>query len=419
MEDMLLLEETPKLVLLAMYKIEYHLSKVDGKADKSFFVGCSLNSKAFRVFNSRTCIVEENLHIRFSESIPNVVGSGPDWLFDIDTLTRTIYYEPITGDLPFSQDPISYHDDESKPSSDDGKKVNEDLRKESDDNVNSTNNVNIGDNINKLPFDPNMPALEDISIFNFSSDHGDDDAMADMNILDTTIKKEVYVCQPPGFEDLDFFDRVYKIEKALYELHQAPRSWFTEVKTASTPMETQKPLLKDKDGEQVDVHMYRYLKGQPKYGLWYSKDFSFDLVAYTDNDYAGASLDMKSTTGGKAKKSVRLMMEKLFEMELELILVPQPSDPTDNVVNEVVHKELGDSLVRAATTASSLGAEQDIDALNGEEVFVARKNENVVEEVVNDAQVSTVATTVTITTEEITMAQALEALKTVGNYILS
>ncbi|GJY64445.1 hypothetical protein Tco_0465905 [Tanacetum coccineum] len=111
--------------------------------------------------------------------------------------------------------------------------------------------------------------------------------------------------------------------------------------SSSTPMETQKPLLKDEDGEEVDVHMYRlmigslmyltssrpdimfavcacaryqvnlkvshlhavkrifrYLKGQPKLGLWYPKDSSFDLVAYTDSDYAGASLDRKSTTGG-------------------------------------------------------------------------------------------------------------------------
>ncbi|GJS89663.1 putative ribonuclease H-like domain-containing protein [Tanacetum coccineum] len=71
---------------------------------------------------------------------------------------------------------------------------------------------------------------------------------------------------------------------------------FTKVKTASTPMETQKPLLKDEDGEEVDVHMYRYLKGQPKLGLWYSKDSPFDLVAYTDSYYAGASLDRTSTT---------------------------------------------------------------------------------------------------------------------------
>nr|GFA66720.1 retrovirus-related Pol polyprotein from transposon TNT 1-94 [Tanacetum cinerariifolium] len=68
------------------------------------------------------------------------------------------------------------------------------------------------------------------------------------------IKEEVYVCQPSGFEDPDFLDKVYKVEKALYGLHQAPRAWFTEVKNSSTPMETQKPLLKDEDGEEVDVH---------------------------------------------------------------------------------------------------------------------------------------------------------------------
>ncbi|GJS19149.1 uncharacterized mitochondrial protein-like protein, partial [Tanacetum coccineum] len=73
---------------------------------------------------------------------------------------------------------------------------------------------------------------------------------------------------------------------------------FIDVKAASTPMKTQKPLLKDEDGEEVDVHLYRYLKGQPKLGLWYPKDSPFDLVAYTDSDYAGASLDRKSTTGG-------------------------------------------------------------------------------------------------------------------------
>ncbi|GJW87524.1 putative ribonuclease H-like domain-containing protein [Tanacetum coccineum] len=110
------------------------------------------------------------------------------------------------------------------------------------------------------------------------------------------IEEEVYVCQPPGFEDPDFPDRVYKVEKALYGLHQAPRAWFTEVKTANTPMETQKPLLKDEDGEEVDVYIYRYLKGQPKLSLWYLKDSPFDLVAHTDSDYAGVSLDRKSTT---------------------------------------------------------------------------------------------------------------------------
>ncbi|GJZ06542.1 putative ribonuclease H-like domain-containing protein [Tanacetum coccineum] len=61
-----------------------HLGKFDGKADEGFFVGYSVNSKAFRVFNSRTRIVEETLHITFLENKPNVTGSGPEWLFDIN-----------------------------------------------------------------------------------------------------------------------------------------------------------------------------------------------------------------------------------------------------------------------------------------------------------------------------------------------
>ncbi|GJT13782.1 hypothetical protein Tco_0860824 [Tanacetum coccineum] len=111
-----------------------HLGKFDGKADKGFFVGYSLNSKAFRVFNSRTRIVEENLHIRFSESTPNAIGSGPDWLFDIDALTRIMNYEPIVAGTQSNgfADPKSSHDDVSKPSSDDGKKVDEDPRKDSE-----------------------------------------------------------------------------------------------------------------------------------------------------------------------------------------------------------------------------------------------------------------------------------------------
>nr|GEU76318.1 putative ribonuclease H-like domain-containing protein [Tanacetum cinerariifolium] len=74
-----------------------HLGKFDGKAAEGLLIGYLLNSKAFRVFNIRKRIVEENLHIRFSESTPNVVGSGPDWLFNIDALTRTMNYEPIVA----------------------------------------------------------------------------------------------------------------------------------------------------------------------------------------------------------------------------------------------------------------------------------------------------------------------------------
>ncbi|GJT90978.1 putative ribonuclease H-like domain-containing protein [Tanacetum coccineum] len=256
------------------------------------------------------------------------------------------------------------------------------------------------------------------------------------------IEEEVYVCQPPGFEDPDHPDKVYKVVKALYGLHQAPRAWYdtlatyllsngfqrgqidqtlfiksqqghillvqiyvddiifgstkkelcdefeklmkdkfqmssmgeltfflglqvqqrkkgifisqdkyvheilrkfnyTDVKSASTPTDLEKPLVKDADADDVDEHLYRsmigslmyltasrpdimfavcacarfqvspktshllavkrifrYLKGKPSLGLWYSKDSPLELVAYTDSDYAGATLDRKSTTGG-------------------------------------------------------------------------------------------------------------------------
>ncbi|GJZ34434.1 putative ribonuclease H-like domain-containing protein [Tanacetum coccineum] len=514
-----------------------HLGRFDGKADEGFFVGYSINSKAFRVFNSRTRIVEENMHVQFSENTSNIARSGPNWLFDIDALTNS-KSSPDAGFKPLG-------DDEKKVTGESGKKggdlskEDESNDQEQDDNVNSTNNINTAsdgnstNNVNvvsltvnaasievnlvgaktsiELLDDPNMPELEDII---YSDDDEDVGAEVDMNNLDafmlvspipTTrvhkdhpfskeqitktfkiallafyhkknpkrieairlflayasfkgfvvyqmdfkraflygkIEEEVYVYQPPGSEDLDFPDRVYKIEKVLYELHQAPRAWyetlstylldngfqrrkidktlfirrdkcdillvqvyaddiifgstkkslctefekmihkkfqmssmgelifflgmqvkqkndgifisqdkyvteilkkfgFTDIKTASTPMETQKLLLKDEDGEEVDVHLYRsmigslmyltssrpdimfivcacaryqvkskvshlhavkrifrFLKGQLKLGLWYPNDSPFDLVAYTDSDYAGASLDRKSTTGG-------------------------------------------------------------------------------------------------------------------------
>ncbi|GJY69145.1 putative ribonuclease H-like domain-containing protein [Tanacetum coccineum] len=74
-----------------------HLGKFDGKADEWFFVGYSTNSKAFRVFNSRTRIVEENLHVQFSENTPNIIGSGLNWLFYIDALTMSMNYKPVVA----------------------------------------------------------------------------------------------------------------------------------------------------------------------------------------------------------------------------------------------------------------------------------------------------------------------------------
>ncbi|GJY61299.1 putative reverse transcriptase, RNA-dependent DNA polymerase, partial [Tanacetum coccineum] len=116
------------------------------------------------------------------------------------------------------------------------------------------------------------------------------------------IEEEVYVCQPSGFEDPEFPDKVYK-------RGQIDMTLFIKRVKAITPMETSKPLLKDAEAEDVDVHLYRLMIGSLMY-LTASRpdimfvvcacDSPFNLEAYTDSDYAGASLDKKSTTGASS-----------------------------------------------------------------------------------------------------------------------
>ncbi|GJY25918.1 putative ribonuclease H-like domain-containing protein [Tanacetum coccineum] len=189
-----------------------HLGKFDGEVDEGFFVWYSINSKAFRVFNSRTRIVEENLHVQFSENTPNIAGSGPNWFFDIDALTNSMNYYILLplwpADLQFSKNSKSSPDAEFKPLGYNKKKVtkepgkeggdsNNDQEKE-DNNVNNTNNVNavsltvnaVGIEVNaigtktsiEVPDYPNMLELEDIF---YSDDDKDVGIEADMNNLNT------------------------------------------------------------------------------------------------------------------------------------------------------------------------------------------------------------------------------------------
>nr|GEU80340.1 putative ribonuclease H-like domain-containing protein [Tanacetum cinerariifolium] len=123
-----------------------HLGKFDVNADEELFVGYSLNSKVFIVFNNRTRIVEENLHIRFSKNIPNITGNGPNWLFDIDALTKSMNYKlVIAGNQSNDNTSTKACDDammmERRLMKIQDKKVNvKDQEKEY--NVNNTNNVN-------------------------------------------------------------------------------------------------------------------------------------------------------------------------------------------------------------------------------------------------------------------------------------
>ncbi|GJV51508.1 putative ribonuclease H-like domain-containing protein [Tanacetum coccineum] len=417
------------------------VGKFDGKSDEGFFVGYSLNSKAFRVYNIRTKKVEERLHIRFLEDKLIIVGTNSKNL--------------------------NANNDELQPSSDAEKKDDEGVNKESriDDQErpgnntqdvntagpsinNASTNVNTGSiNINIVSPIVTTALLEathadffgdetELDMRNITTiylvpstpntrihkDHSLDhvivepkkviqaltypswiEAMQDellhfklQRVLDLETRQgwlhrvytqeegidydEVfalvvrieairsYVYQPLGFEDLEFPNRVYKVEKILYGLHQAPRAWvkglqvtqkddgifisqdkfvdeilkkfgFLTVKTASTPMETSKPFLNDAKAKDGDVHLYRsmigslmylttsrpiimfvvcacarfqvtpkishlhavkrifrFLKGQPKLGLWYPKDSPFDLEAYTDSDYAGQQTIVSNST---------------------------------------------------------------------------------------------------------------------------
>ncbi|GKA46161.1 putative ribonuclease H-like domain-containing protein, partial [Tanacetum coccineum] len=324
-----------------------YLGKFDGKSDEGFFVGYSLNSKAFRVYNIRTRKVEENLHIRFLEDKPIIACDEPKWLFDIDVLTKSMNYVPVVagtntndsvdGSL-FDSSSKNASNDEPQPSSDVGKKDDEGVSQESgiDDQErpeNSTQYVNIdGPSINTASTNVNTGSLN-INIVSATvttapleathADFFDDETELDMSNITTTylvpstpntrihkdhsldhvigdvksgvyrnkkdergivirnkarlvaqgytqeegidydkvfvpvprieairpflayasfkdfvvcqmdvksaflyskIEEDIYVCQPPGFEDPEFPNRVYKVEKSLYGLHQAPRA---------------------------------------------------------------------------------------------------------------------------------------------------------------------------------------------------
>ncbi|GJS86324.1 putative ribonuclease H-like domain-containing protein [Tanacetum coccineum] len=225
-----------------------------------------------------------------------------------------------------------------------------------------------------------------------------------------------------GFKDPDHPDKVYKVVKALYGLHQAPRACqdkyvveilkkfnYTDVKPASTPVDLEKPLVKDGDADDVDVHLYRSMIGSLMYLIASRTDIMFadspfELVAYTDGDYARATQDRKSTIIGcqilgnrliswQCKKQTvvatstteaeyvaaanlltkgfdagrfQYLVSILFEGRLLMSICYQAwikGHVISTVVGDkAVHKELGNRMEMAATNTSSLEAEQDNDA---------------------------------------------------------
>ncbi|GJV19906.1 reverse transcriptase domain-containing protein [Tanacetum coccineum] len=416
------------------------LGKFDGKSNEGYLLEYSTSSKAFRVYNKRTKRVEENLHINFLKDQPNVTGTGPNWMFDLDFLTNSMNYIPVSVENQVNVDagtqdsyvagssgkdkgptqeyillPLQPHrtrilvedvalaahekpsetlDDATRQAFEKEKRNIASQKKVAQ--ATSTNILStvstattpyvsaastpIGTNAGEssfvylggkipinastlpnvdLPIDPNMLNLEDASdtlpndrIFNGAYDD-DEDLVEWIDFLPTWITPlltkvigtkwvfrnkrdersivvknkawliaqgfrqeegidydEVFALiarlRQLGFVDPAHPNKVYKVIKALYGLHQAPRAWYetlssflmengfrrgtidkilfikkkkSDIITATTPIESNKPLVKDEDGIDVDVHIYRSMIGSLMYLIASRPNIMFAVCA--------------------------------------------------------------------------------------------------------------------------------------------
>nr|GEV39987.1 retrovirus-related Pol polyprotein from transposon TNT 1-94 [Tanacetum cinerariifolium] len=358
------------------------LGKFDEKLDKGIFIGYSTISKAFRVYNIRTRKVEEKLHITFLKNKPMIIGGGPEWLFYIDALSKSINYAPVftgtnsndfackgasfdagqssmeTGSsqdyilMPLwkynslfysSSQALDGHNKDKHGPSQASKSDNQErpYAKSSTKTVNTIKPINTATSTYaKYTNDPPMPDLEDVGIFDDAYDDRDKGAEADYNNLETGHRQEEGIDYDEVFAPvaridaiklflvypsfMDFTVYQMDVKSAFFMALLKRRAWYetlstylldngfrrgtidktlfikqikddillvqvyvddiifgstNSVKSAITPMEKHKPLSNDAAGTGVDVHLYR-------------------VDSLSDSDYAGASLDRKSTTGG-------------------------------------------------------------------------------------------------------------------------
>ncbi|GJW87513.1 putative ribonuclease H-like domain-containing protein [Tanacetum coccineum] len=463
-----------------------HLGKFDGKSNDGFFVWYSLTNKAFRVYNIRTRKVEENLYIRFLEDKPIVLGNGPKWLFDIDSLTKSMNYVSIiagTNSNDFVGSEVSigeattsketntsqdYIDDEgvSKASGVDDQEIPE----RSTPNINATGpSINIAsinlrtgslhintisptvlttrsnrpqtvldifslrDNVTPEAINADLFGDEtemDMSNLNASyqvlttlntrihKDHSLDHVISNIQSGVQTrgmiksaneqgfsvllmkrkpqylsIEEEVYACQSPRFEDPNYPDKGYNVVKMSsmgkltfflglqvkqkedgifisqdkYVTGILKKFGFQDVRTTSTPMDIEKPLLKDSDDDDVDVHLYRSMIGSLVYLTSSRLDIMFACKKQTVVATSSTEAEYMAATSccGQDKQIEYLMLNALPLKHVKRgrdTKILQSSGPPVKVGDEVVHKELGDKMERAATTASRLEVEQDSDA---------------------------------------------------------
>nr|GEV20015.1 putative ribonuclease H-like domain-containing protein [Tanacetum cinerariifolium] len=483
-----------------------HLGKFDGKADEGYIVGYSISNKAYRVYNVPNKRVEETMNLRFLEEKPNVQGLGHEWYFDLDYLTDTLGTQDADSDSDCDEQVIivpsylSHSILRSEPKDTSGNEVDDSplhsankifqkelarLKGQAQQATSDAESLGLGipvptSNI-PVPAGVTMVSTNDVPVHTrsstdsffddepttrfpcpsdlgnhdpspgiFSSSSYDDAFGTALNNVASTMEARLVAQGHRQEEGIDYDEvfalvariEVYKVVKALYGLHQAPRAWYAtlstfllkhgyrrgiinktlflkknnrdiilvqvyvddiifgstkkawcdefealmkrefqmsamgeltfflglqvqqrpngifvnqdkyvqeilnkfdlaSVKMETTPYEAPKPKSKNEYDIDVNVHLYRsmigslmyltasrpdimfavsacsrnqvtpitlnleavkkifmYLKGQPKLGLWYPKESPLVLEAYSDNDYAGANNDRKSTTGG-------------------------------------------------------------------------------------------------------------------------
>nr|GEY22398.1 retrovirus-related Pol polyprotein from transposon TNT 1-94 [Tanacetum cinerariifolium] len=367
-----------------------HLGKFDAKGYEGYFVGYSLSSKAFRVFNKRTKKIKENLHVDFLENKSIEKGTGPNWLFDIDTLTNSMNYVPVVIAGTFSTNISGKKEDVHQAEQ---QEVNGD--KEVHDNNQNSNPTASSKVSTNDSFELASGSTVKTEVPTVSS-HVPTDSLSVPPVTSSVLKiifrggssfqEPLSLGNAVSFENWleDFFRdtsnavSLNEVEADLSNMETAiqvsptptlriqkdhPKSQI--IGPVDTPVQTihkTKDVLKNKKDErgivirnkarlvaqghtqaevidyeevfalvarieairlflayasymgftvyQMDVksaflhgtidkeRIFRYLKGNPKLGLWYPKESPFDLVAYSDSDYGGANQDRKSTTRG-------------------------------------------------------------------------------------------------------------------------
>ncbi|GJU37135.1 putative ribonuclease H-like domain-containing protein [Tanacetum coccineum] len=229
-----------------------HLGKFDGKSDEGFLVGYSLQSKAFRVYNLETKRVEENLHITFLENKPNVAGKGPTWLFDLDYLTDSMNYQPVRSENQANKHAGPQEANHNAGTEDNNDAGDSEIEVESAQDyfvlpiwssytstVKSSKAKNAGEEPYKHPdFKPIdkedqvfLDELERLKRQEKDANNAAEALRKEFAQETEDLLIQAGAAKTSSFVDPKFPKKVYKVEKALYGLHEAPKALYATLST--------------------------------------------------------------------------------------------------------------------------------------------------------------------------------------------